>query len=215
MVNWRFRAIFPLCASEIKKILAMGQFGKKKSIFSQDSWTILDRFLIRNFQNSIRTPLVFERNHPKLGQGLTLEGWCLYLAFTNGKSHWDKNDMSQWDRQIGTSCACPSGKSTACPNWDWERSKETSPCPIEQVIYPRWRPFLVPGQAPYPRWSLSQFHLSQLVPQSGSTRPWKFVCVCVVKYTYVVKSHLERHPFDFEIVSWKCFRWRSDDIWGA
>jgi len=40
-----------------------------------------------------------------------------------------------------------------------------------QVIYPRWRPFLVPWQALYPRWSLSQFHLSQLVPQSGSTRP--------------------------------------------
>jgi len=43
-----------------------------------------------------------------------------------------------------------------------------------QVIYPRWRPFLVPGQALYPRWSLSQFHLSQLVPQSGSTRPRSF-----------------------------------------
>ena len=39
-----------------------------------------------------------------------------------------------------------------------------------QVMYPRWRPFLVPGQAPYPRESLSQFHLSQLVPQSGSCR---------------------------------------------
>jgi len=33
----------------------------------------------------------------------------------------------------------------ACPNWDWERSKETSPCPMGQVIYPRWRPFLAAG----------------------------------------------------------------------
>jgi len=113
------------------------------------------------------------RNHPKLGQGLTLEGWCLYLGCPTGTSHWDKHNLSQWDRQIGTSCACPSGTGTACPNWDWERSKETSPCPMGQVIYPRWRPFLVLGQALYPRWSLSQFHLSQLVPQSGSTRPWK------------------------------------------
>jgi len=105
------------------------------------------------------------RNHPKIGQGLTLEGWCLYLSCATGDSHWDKHNLSQWDRQIGTS--------TACPNWDWKRSIETSPCPMGQVIYPRWRPFLVPGQALYPRWSFSQFHLSQHVPQSGSTRPWK------------------------------------------
>jgi len=57
------------------------------------------------------------RNHPKLGQGLTLEGWCLYLACPSGTSQWDKHNLSQWDRQIGTSCACPSGTSTACPNW--------------------------------------------------------------------------------------------------
>ena len=114
------------------------------------------------------------RNDPKIGHGPTLEGWCLYQTCPTGTSNWDKHNLSQWDRQIGTSCACPSGTSTACPNWDWERSKETSPCPMGQVIYPRWRPFLVPGQALYPRWSLSQFHLSQLVPQSGSTRPWNF-----------------------------------------
>ena len=120
----------------------------------------------KRFRPVIRTPLVFDRNHPKLGQGLTLEGWCLYLACPNGTRHWDKNKLSQWDREIGTSCACPIGTSTACPNWDWEMSKETSRCPMGQEIYPRWRPFLVPGQALYPRWSLSQFHLSQLVPQS-------------------------------------------------
>jgi len=120
------------------------------------------------------------RNHPKLGQGLNfLEGWCLYLACSTGTRHWDKHNLSQLDRQIGTSCACPSGTSTscpsgtstACPNWDWERSKETSPCPMGQVIYPRWRPFIVLGQALYPRWSLSHFRLSQLIPQSGSRRP--------------------------------------------
>jgi len=102
-----------------------------------------------------------------------LEEWCLYLTCPTGTSHWDKHNLSQWDRQIGTSCTCPSGTSTTGPNWDWERSKETSPCPMGQDIYPRWRPFLVPGQALYPRWSLYQFHLSQLVPQSGSTRPCK------------------------------------------
>ena len=103
---------------------------------------------------------------------------------------WNKHNLSQWDRQIGTSCAYPSGTSTACPNWDWERSKETSPCPTGQVIYPRWRPFLVPGQAIlYPRWSLSQFHLSQLVPQSGSTRPWNS---CAVN---------ERRPIRFPTVN--------------
>ena len=104
------------------------------------------------------------------------------MACTTGTSHWDKHNLSQWDRQIGTSCACPSGTSTACPNLDWERSKETSDCPMGQVIYPRWRPFLVPGQALYPRWSLSQFHLSQLVPQSGSTRPCSVLVPTVVSF---------------------------------
>ena len=116
------------------------------------------------------------RNHLKLGQGLTLEGWCLYLACLTGTSHWDKYNLSH--RQIGTNCACPTETNTACPNWDWERSKKTSPCPTGQVICTRWRPFLVPGQALYPQWSLSQFHLSQLVPQSGSTRPWTFPNLC-------------------------------------
>jgi len=161
--------LLPLFACSPSRV---GQFSKTKSNFSQDFWPISDRFLIRNFRTSIRTPLGFERNHPKPGQGLTLEGWCLYLTFPTGTSHWDKHNLFQWDRQIGTSCACPSGTSTACPKWDWERFKGTSPCPMGQVIYPRWRPFLVPGQALYPRWSLCQFHLSQLVPQSGSTRPW-------------------------------------------
>ena len=100
----------------------VGQFSKnKKSIFSQEFWPISDRFWIWNFRNSIRTPLVLIRNHPKLGQGLTLEGWWLYLACPSGTSQWDKHNLSQWDRQIGTSYACPSGTSTACPNWDWER----------------------------------------------------------------------------------------------
>jgi len=97
------------------------------------------------------------RNDPKLGQGLTLEGRCLYLSCPTWTNHWDKHNLFQWDRQIGTSCGCPSGTSTTCPNLDWERSKETSPCPMGQVISPRWRSFLVPGQPLYPRWKVSQF----------------------------------------------------------
>jgi len=38
----------------------VGQFSKKYSICSQDFWPFWDRFLIRNFRNSIRTPLVFD-----------------------------------------------------------------------------------------------------------------------------------------------------------
>ena len=38
------------------------------------------------------------RNHPKLGQGLTLEGWCLYLACP-----------VQLGQDTGTSTTCPSG----------------------------------------------------------------------------------------------------------
>ena len=48
------------------------------------------------------------RNDPKLGQGLTLEGRCLYLSCPTWTNHWDKHNLFQWDRQIGTSCACPS-----------------------------------------------------------------------------------------------------------
>ena len=110
-----------------------------------------------------RTPLVLIRYHPKVGQGLTLKVWCLYLLVPLGKV-------------TGTSTTCPSGTGRSGqtvlipvgPNGDWERSKETSPCPMGQVIYPRWRSILVPGQTLYLRWSLSQFHLFQLVPQSGS-----------------------------------------------
>ena len=100
-------------------------------------------------------------------------------------SHWDKYNLSQSACPTGTGCACPSGLShrpvtcpsgtsqvqappfqsqpltkfrvIACPNWNWERSKETSPCPMGQVISPRWRSFLVPGQPLYPRWKVSQF----------------------------------------------------------
>jgi len=105
--------------------------------------------------------------------------------------------LSHWEKPLGQAKPVPVGdklclfqwESKACPNWDWERSKETSPCPMGQVIYPRWRPFLVPGEALYPRWSLYQFHLSQLVPQfrrpnlitglSGWRTPDLFVCLFV------------------------------------
>jgi len=148
----------------------VGQFSKNNSIFSQDFWPIWDQFLIRNFRNSIRTPWVFDKEWPS--------SWSRadFGRVESGLSHWDKPRGQAQPVPVGQAdyTACPSGTSCACPNWDWERSKETSPCPMRQVMYPRWRPFLVPGQAPYPRWSLSQFHLSQLVPQSGSTRPWNF-----------------------------------------
>jgi len=94
-------------------------------------------------------------------------------------------NLSHWDKQLGQAQPVPVGQE----DWDrlclshWDRQAACSkPVPMGQgevsfgqVIYLRWRPFLVPGQALYPRCSLSQFHLSQLVPQSGSTRPWNFV----------------------------------------
>jgi len=141
---------------------------------------------------------------------MTLEGWCLYLACPTGTSHWDKHNLSQWDRQIGTNCAYPSGTSTTCPNWDWERSNETSPCPMGQVIYPRWRPFLVPGQVLYPRWSLHQFYLSQLAPQSGSTRPWTisyFLC----KF-FVVPDFFSHHDSPSNLASGLRFP-RTKSVW--
>jgi len=65
--------------------------------FDNDSW-------IRNFQNSIRTSLVFDKSldDPKIGHGPTLEGWCLYLISTNSVP---------LGQATGTSTTCPSGTS--------------------------------------------------------------------------------------------------------
>jgi len=71
--------------------------------------------------------------------------------------------LSQWDRQAACTKPVPQGLGKV--KSDLSLSHGTS-----LVIYPRWSPFLVPGQVLYPRWILPQFHLSQLVPQSGSTR---------------------------------------------
>ena len=74
-----------------------------------------------------------------------------------------------------------------------------------QVIYPRWRPFLVPGQALYPRWSLSQFHLSQLVPQSGFIRPWK-ICASWISVWNISANHvLVPLKFNMNWNIWKPF----------
>ena len=63
-----------------------------------------------------------------------------------------------------------------------------------QVIYPRWRPVLVAGQALCPRWNLSQSNLSQLVPQSGTTTPWNSPEE-ITWITWKTKQNLEIRPF--------------------
>ena len=52
--------LLPLFACSPSRV---GKFSKQ-SIFTQDFWPISDRFLIRNFRNSIRTPLVFDKASP-------------------------------------------------------------------------------------------------------------------------------------------------------
>ena len=79
------------------------------------------------------------RNQPKLCQGLTLEGWCLYLACPTGTSRWDKHNLSQWDRRIGTRCACP----TACPKWDKHSLSQLGLGKVKR------EPFLVPWDKSY------------------------------------------------------------------
>ena len=81
------------------------------------------------------------RNHSKLGQELTLEGWCLYLACPTGTSHWDKHNLSQWDRQIGTSCACPVGQAQLVPTGTGKGQKRP-------LLVPK-RPLLVPWDKSY------------------------------------------------------------------
>ena len=88
------------------------------------------------------------------------------VLFPVGQADWDRLYCSQWDRQTAYTKPVPLGLGKV--------KKKTSPCHMGQVIYPRWRPFLVPGQALYPRWSLSQFHLSQLVRQRRSTSALRF-----------------------------------------
>ena len=81
------------------------------SIFSQDFWAISDRFLIRNFQNLIRTPLVFDKESPQtwsradLGRVVPVPGlshWDKPLGQAQpvpvGQADWDKLCLSQWDK---------------------------------------------------------------------------------------------------------------------
>jgi len=94
----------------------------------------------------------------------TLSHWNKQLGQAQtvpvGQADWDRLCLSQWDRQAACTKPVPPGLG---------KVKRDLSCPMEQVMYPSWRPFLVPGQALYPQWSLSQFHLSQLVPQSGGS----------------------------------------------
>jgi len=142
--------------------------------------SILDQF-DNNFWEGISEirlgPLWFLiRNDPKIGHGPTL---------------------SQWHKQIGTGCACANVTSTTCPSGT-SILEQVVFVPLAQAgwLYQtcsigsrrgQKRPLLVPwhkscthdgglslchGTSSIPRWSLYLFHLCQLVPQSGSTRPW-------------------------------------------
>ena len=71
----------------------------------------------------------------------------------------------KWDRHAACTNPVPLGQ---------EKVKRDLSLSHGQVIYPRWPPAPVARQALYPRRNLSQSNLSQPVPQSGTTRPWKF-----------------------------------------
>jgi len=110
---------------------------------------------------------------------------------------------------------CPNGTSTTCPSGTGRLGQVMlvpvgqarclyQTCPSVksdlslshgQVIYPRWRPVPVAGQALHPRWNLSQSNLSQPVPQSGNTRPSN-LCADTRRYKYLRASQrvkTERH----------------------
>jgi len=143
------------------------QFSGNRSIFSFDFGPIWDWFLIRNFQNSNRTPLVFDKEW--VVPVLNLSHWEKPLSQAQpvpvGQVDWDRLCLSQWDR-LCLSQTCPTGtgkgqKRPVLVPW-------TSHIPTLEA-----RPLLVAGQALWPQWNLFQSNLSQLVPQSGTTRPWK------------------------------------------
>jgi len=106
---------------------------------------------------------------------------------------WNKHNLSQWDKHIGTGCACPAGTSRlAVPNlfhWVYERSKETSPCAMTQVIYPQWRPFLVPWHKLYTT--------MELVPVS-------LVPTCAKKWVYKALKLFSLFMIDKVHQTWFC-----------
>jgi len=86
---------------------------------------------------------------------------CWPVFFWWSPSGWDKHNLSQCNRQIGTGCACPSGTGMlTIPNlshWDWERSKETCPCPMDRsythargLSLSQDRPYAHDGTCPSP-----------------------------------------------------------------
>ena len=127
------------------------------------------------------------RNDPKLGQGPTLEAWCLYQTCPTGTSNWDTHNLLSETSRLGQVVLVPVGQAgclyQTCPTGTRKGEK---------------KPLLVPWDKSYPHaggLSLSQDklythdgacpsstcpNLSQLVPQSGSTRPWNI-------YTYSTK----------------------------
>jgi len=57
-----------------------------------------------------------------------------------GQAYWNRLCLSHWHKQAGCTKPVPLGLGEV---------KETSPCAMAQVIYPRWRPFLVPWHKLY------------------------------------------------------------------
>ena len=119
-----------------------------------------------------------------------------------GHGTWSRR---RWHKQIGTGCACACGTSTTCPSGTSILEQVVLVPPAQAGwLYQtcsigsrrgQKRPLLVPwhksythdeghslchGTSSIPRWSLYLFHLCQLVPKSGSTRPWKIVMIFVV-----------------------------------
>ena len=94
-----------------------------------------------------------------------------------GQVDWGRLCLSQWDRHAACTKPVP-GKG---------QKRHGLFLSHGQVIYPRWRPVPVAGQALHPRWKLSQSNLSQPVPQSGNTRPSN-LCADTRRYKYLRAS---------------------------
>jgi len=131
------------------------------------------------------TELWWRINHQKSFRTLNLSYWDKQLRQAQpvpvGQADWDRLCLSQWDRQAVCTKPVPLGLGKVKRNLSL--SYGTSHISTLEA-------FSCPGQALYPWWSLSQFHLSQLVPQSGSTRPWTFV----EEFSLSLQVHSERTP---------------------
>jgi len=140
------------------------------------------------------------RNHPKLGQVLTLEGWCLYLTCPTGTSQWDEHNLSQWDRQIGTSCLSQWDKHSLFQlglgkvKRDLSLSHGTSHIPTLEA-------FPCPGTSSLPTMELVPVPLVPTCPTKWVYKAVKFTFIYVLQNNLIVRSFVRSFvltPFMFK-----------------